>query len=131
MKLNRIALNPLQAAWLSRNILKMLQLLESSERKNPGVRERKSYKTLNALRGKAEEAQAAVRAFGEDEQYEIDIQISPKQRAVLKDLVGSVHKNLIERAIPEYQKRGESHGEYLTNARAKAEFLEVLWRKFK
>lgn len=131
MKINRVALTPLEANWFGRNVLSMLQLLERSEGKNPGVLERTTYKILNGLRSQAEEAQATVKAFGEEEQYEVDLTLSKKQKSVLKELVGSVQKSLVERVIPEYEKRGESHKDYKFKATLKAEFLENLVRKFK
>lgn len=137
MKPNKVTFTPDEAGWFGRNVLKMLQNMDASERKNPGVKERSTYKVLNSMRQAALEANDTVVAFGEDELYEVDIFLTKKQRGMLKDLVGSVHKNLVEKVIPEYRNRLEhkitntkiNYQEYLDNAIAKSIGLERIFKK--
>lgn len=110
----------------------MLEQMERTDRaKNSGIKERSTYKILNSCRGHAEHARDVVAAFGEDEQYMLDLQMTQKQKKMIKDLVGSVHRKLVERVIPEYERRGDSHKSYLEKAKIKAAGLERIWRKFK
>ena len=130
--MDRVTLTPSEAAWFSRNLDKMLiQMEKESRRKDAKILERKTYKVMDSMRPEIERTYKIIEAFGEDEQYVIDVMLNDKQRLLVKQLVGSVHKGLVERVIPEYKKRGESHAEYQSNAEAKAVFLEKLWRKVK
>jgi hypothetical protein len=108
----------------------MLEHLEAKAEKDPQVLERLHYKVLQTVRPKAEHASNVIAAFTEEEKYEVDVTLTKKQKSVLQGLVGSVHKNLVERVIPEYKRRGNVP-EYLERAEKKAVFLETLWRKFK
>lgn len=130
MKIDRVTLTKEEAGWFSRNVIKMKQLLEASESKNKGVTGRTTYKALASMEEKATEIKSILEAAPEDP-YEIDLILSRKQKMVIKELVSSVHKTLTTRVIPEYERRGESHKDYLTNAKDKAVKLETLMRKFK
>lgn len=130
MKIQKVSLLPEQAAWFSRNVLKMLQLLENKAKKTGDkVTERTTYKVLNSLRAKAEEAGKTVEAFGLEEEYEFELFPSKKQKQVVFDLISSVHKTLTEGTIPKYETQNRT--EYLEKAKAKAEFLEELRRRFR
>jgi hypothetical protein len=130
LKLNRIDLTPSEAAWFSRNILVMLKNMETAAKRDPAILTRTTYKALNSLRESAVTAGETVQSLGEAEDYLVEVYPGRKQRIVISDLISSVHKTLLERVIPEYERRGD-HQDYLEKAKAKAEFLGALRRKFK
>ncbi len=86
--MDRVVLNKEEAGWFSRNVMKTIQLLEASEPKNPGVKDRSIYKGMLSMKSKAAFAADALRAFGE-EPFEIEIMLGKKQRKLVADLVGS------------------------------------------
>ncbi len=122
--MNRVSLNKHEAEWFSRNVFKMTQLLEVSARKDAGVLGRATYKTLKSMLPIAEKATKT-------ESEQVDVMLTRKQKLILRDLIGSVNKTLIEKVIPEYKRRGESHSGYLLNAEKKAEALKIFERKLK
>lgn len=126
IQMNRVSLTKTEAEWFSRNVTKMTQLLEVSAQKDAGVLKRTTYKTLKSMLPMA--AKAAADATPDKP---TDIYLSRKQKLIIRDLVQSVNKTLVERVIPEYERRGESHKEYFDNAKAKAEALEKMARKFR
>lgn len=122
--MDRVRFTKEEVQWFARNIKKMTELLETASRKDKGILERSTYKSLLAMVPKADQALT-------ENQEETDIMLTRKQRLVLRELISSVGKTLTERVIPEYQRRGESHKEYLTNAQNKAEKLSKMVRKLR
>lgn len=123
--MNRVQLNLEEAEWFSRNVKKMLQLLEMSEKKNEGVRGRSTYRTLKSM----EKVAHQIDESGAPDT--IDIMLSKRQKVFTRGLIQSVLKTLTEKVIPIYESRGESHREYLIKASIKADKLQTLARKFK
>lgn len=121
--MNRVSLNKDEAQWFSRNVLKMIALLESAEVKDKEILSRTTYKTLNSMR---EQAQAA----GTEDQAGVELMLSRKQKQVVRELLQSVNKALVERILPEYKRRG-GHEKYIEIGEAKAKQLDAMQRKFK
>lgn len=125
--MDRVSLTKDEAEWFFRNVVKMTQLLEATVTKDPKVLERSTYKTLASLVPVITKAKALVAAKIEP----VEVQVNRKQRLIIKDLIGSVVRNLNDRVIPEYERRGDSHKDYLDNAKNKSEALGKMMRKFK
>jgi hypothetical protein len=126
---NKVVLNKTEAGWVSRNVPKMLQLLDASERKNKGVKERKTHKILTAILPKAEKVADALKAFG-DELYEIEMYLNRAERLFIREMIRKVKKGLVEGVIPEYERRGPAMKGYLISATNKADMLDKMERKF-
>lgn len=122
MKIDRVVLSKEEAGWFERNVIKMIVLLEASEAKNPGVKDRSTYKGMLSMKPKAEQMR--------DAEGSLEMQLSRKQRKLIADLVGSQVRILRDKTIPLYQSRGESHKSYLTNAQEKLEMLSKMRKKF-
>lgn len=129
MNIDRVVLTKDEAGWFSRNVIKMKELLEASEKRNAGVKNRATYRGLVSLQGRAEQTAAALEAFG-DEPFEIDMLLSKKQKLIVRGLIGTVMQGLAK-TIEEYERRGPGHKEYLDRAKLKAELLNNMNRKFK
>lgn len=125
--MDRVSLTKDETEWFARNVVKMTQLLEVSATKDPKVLERSTYKTLASLVPTVMKVKALV-ASGDEK---VDFQCNRKQKLIIKDLIRSVVNTLKDRVIPEYVRRGDSHKDYLDNARKKCEALEKMMRKFK
>lgn len=122
--MDRVSLTKYEAEWIFRNVLKMTKLMETAATKDPKVLVRTTYKTLKSIIPK-------IGTSVEVSEEATDIILNRKQRLVLRDLVQSVHKTLTERVIPEYERRGASHKEYLDSAHTKATILHTMARKLK
>lgn len=129
--MNRVVLNKEEAGWYSRNVLKTILLLEESERRNAGVRERTTYKLLTKMKPQAEQLSEVLKAFG-DEPFELEVYLERKEKLLVKGLLETMIKNLKDRIIPEYERRGDKlDPKYLNNAKNKTKMLEKMQRKFK
>lgn len=125
--MNRVSLTKEEAAWFTRNVVKTTQLLEAAAKKDPKILERSTYKTLASILPAVVTATVAVEA----KLPTVDVQLTRKQRIVVRELILSVNKTLTERVIPEYERRGDSHKDYLDKALVKADTLEKMARKFR
>lgn len=96
--------------WLARNVPKTLMVLEAAATKDTGVLERSAYKSLKSLSEIKEE-----------------MNLTGKQKTVLRTLVEKYVKSLEETIIPEYQRRNLL--DYLEDAQSKLELLKGLKRK--
>lgn len=121
--MNKVTLTKEEAQWFSRNVLKMISLLEAQGQRDADILRRTTYKTLSAMKAQAE--LAAV-----DEAEKTDLILTRKQKLMVKELIQSVNKTLVERILPEYAKRG-GHEKYIEMGKAKAKQLDTMARKFK
>lgn len=133
MKVERVSFTQEEAQWFARNVVRAKRLLEVSSRKDKGVLERTTYKSLAAMARKAE-------AVATTETEIVDVLLPRKQKIVLRDLIGSVLKTLITHVIPEYERRTTEASDadavldypgYLEKAKSKAIRLEKMARKLK
>lgn len=129
MRTDKVVLTKEEAGWFARNVLKIIALLEASEARNPGVKDRSTYKGLVSMQSRAEQMKNVVDDL-EDHPYEIETSLVRRQRKLIADLVGSQVKILREKTIPLYERRGESHKSYLLNAQEKLEMLSRMRKKF-
>ncbi len=129
--MNRVVLNKEEAGWVSRNVPKMLQLLEASERMNKGVKERSTYRLLSQVIPQAEQVRDALKAFG-DEPFEIEMYLNRKQKLLIRQLIKTTNGTLKNGVIPEYERRSDAkYRPYLVNAKKKSEMLDQLEAKFR
>lgn len=131
MDINRVAFTPAEAGWFSRSVVKAKQVLEAKAKTDPSVLERKTYKILTKMQAEAERVGQIVEAFTETEQYEVDVNLTRKQKLVLEGIVNQVHQGLSQGAIPKYEKDPEQYKEYLEREIEKARMLNSLARKLK
>jgi hypothetical protein len=125
MKLNRVSLTKDEAGWFARNVPKMKALLEASEAKNPGVKDRASYKIICKMEEQAAKAAEALKGEAET----IDIYLTRKQKLMLREAASRMGSGL-EIVNEEYRKRG-GHEEYIEANEYKAQYLKSLARKLK
>lgn len=128
--MNKVTLNKQEATWLARNITKTKTLLEAASRKDPQVLERVTYKTINSLQDEAKQMASVIDQLGSEE-YELDLQVSKKQKQVIGQMIDSTVKALEGTIIPEYQRRGDKFESYLKDAQSKVSLLKAMRKKFK
>lgn len=120
--MNRVSLTQDEFDWIARNVPKMITRLEQRAEKEPDVLKRKTYKLLTSVKESLDTAGGAGLT---------DLMLGRQQKLVLRELISQVTKVLKDAVIPTYEKRGESHKEYLDKAKEKAENLDRMARKFK
>lgn len=130
MKIARVVLTKEEAGWFARNVPKMMQLLDAYARKDESVKTRTTYKTLASMLQQAADINDMLTLM-KDAPSELDLQLTKKQKAVIKDLIATVNSRLKLLTIPEYERRGDSHKDYLENAVKKTGMLDRMERKFK
>lgn len=126
--MNRVVLNKEEARWFSRNVIKSLTILDAHAKKKPEVKDRTTYKLLQSVSTRAKEIEAALEAFGE-EPYEIEMNLSKKQKHHIRSMLDDTHKHLTERVLAEYARRGLQ--EYVKDTERKLELIQSMVRKFK
>lgn len=120
--MNRVELNKEEAEWFSRNVLKMIKLLEAQEKQDPKILTRSTYRILNSLRAQAESWNKATETQ--------NVFMNRKQRQIVRELILSVNKTLTDRIIPEYELRG-GHEKYVVMGKDKAKKLHAMARKLR
>ncbi len=115
--MNKVTLTQEEAQWFSRNVIKMANLLAAQSKNDPGILDRSTYKTLESMREKA----IAIDQMGEEYVERVDVQLSRKQKLIVAELIQSVNKTLIDRILPEYERRG-GHEKYIKMGQEKAQY---------
>lgn len=124
MNIERVSLTQEEAQWFSRYVLKMIPFMETAGQRDPKILERTTYKTLVSMRDKA------TFIANTPEVPVNDISLSRKQKLLMQDLIGSVQRNLSERILPEYRRRG-GYDKYLEAGEKQIEFFNKLLRKLR
>ncbi len=120
MNIARVSLDKEEAIWVSRYILKMIEYMQNAGKRDPKILLRTTYKTLKSL-----DAAALLFSAGG-----LSTPLNRKQKLLLRELIGGVHKNLTNSILPEYKRRG-GHERYILAAENQKVFFEALIRKFK
>lgn len=128
MNLNRVVLTRYEGEWFARNVLKTLTILEAHAKKDEKILKRTTYKVLSAVKTQAEQMEAAIKAFG-DEEYELELTLNRKQKLVIRDLVSKTIVSLEGRVLPEYERRGDK--DRTEDTKYKIDLLNKMQRKFK
>ena len=126
MKISGVTLNKDQAGWFARNVAKMKELLEKSEKRNEGVTERATYKLISAMEA---EAKRVSELLADEAVDQVMIHLTKKQKMVLREMVNRMASGL-EVVNEEYRKRG-GHEEYIEKNEHKAKYLKAMSRKLK
>lgn len=121
--MNKVTLTKEEAQWFSRNVLKMLSLLESQGQKDATILNRTTYKTLNSMKANAE-------SIAEPFTDSMHVFLTRKQKLIVRELIQSVNKTLVDRILPEYERRG-GHEKYIEMGKTKSAALDKMARKFR
>ncbi len=124
--MNKVTLTREEAQWFSRNVLKMIALLEAQGKKDPTILERTTYRTLKACENEATAASLVEKL----PLTSINVLLNRKQKLIVKELILSVNKTLTDRILPEYARRG-GHEKYVEMGKEKSKRLEAMARKFR
>ncbi len=124
MNIDRISLTKKEAQWFGRYVLKMIDFMQNAGKKDPKILERTTFKVLASL------AEKAIIFTAADAEIN-NTNLSRKQKILMQDLIGGVIKNLTERVLPEYSKRGSGFEEDLVQGKLQKMFLETLSRKLR
>jgi hypothetical protein len=128
MTTDKVILTAPEAEWLSRNIIKTKVLLEAKAKKDAGILERKTYRTVASLIDQATDISEIVRQLG-SEPYEIEFTVKRKQRGGVAAMIDLTLRSLEERILPEYKKRGLK--DYEDDVQVKIGLLKAMAKKFK
>ncbi len=119
--MNKVTLTAEEAQWFSRNVRKMIVVLEAQGKNDPKILERSTYKTLKSM----EEIAGTL-----PDTELVQLMLSRKQKLITKELIISVTKTLTDRILPEYERRG-GHEKYIEMGKMKSKALAAMARKFK
>ncbi len=125
--MNRIGLTKEEAKWYANAVTSLLQILLRSEERNPGVKDRKTYQTLETMQEQAGQVHAALVAFG-DEPFEIDVYLTKKQKEIVYEQLKGMSALLVDQVLPRAQMLNP---EKFLLTKSKARQLSDMARKFR